>query len=43
MSILKQKTIQKQIEFSGIGLHTGKEVSLRLNQLYQILVLFLEE
>ena len=30
MSILKQKTIQKQIEFSGIGLHTGKEVSLKI-------------
>ena len=30
MSILKQKTIKNTIELSGIGLHSGKKVNLKL-------------
>ena len=30
MSILKQKTIKKPINLSGIGLHSGKEVNIKL-------------
>ena len=28
MSILKQKTLSKPIEFKGVGLHTGKKVKM---------------
>ena len=28
MSILNQKTLKKEIKFEGVGLHTGKEVSI---------------
>ena len=31
MSSLNQKTIKKEIKLNGIGLHTGKEVSMRIN------------
>lgn len=27
----KQRTLQKEVSFSGIGIHTGKQVSLRFN------------
>tara|TARA_Y100000590_G_scaffold352508_1_gene405089 strand:- start:640 stop:1560 length:921 start_codon:yes stop_codon:yes gene_type:complete len=30
MSILNQKTLKREIKFSGVGLHTGKEVSIRI-------------
>ena len=30
MSFLKQKTISKNIKFSGVGLHSGKEVNLEI-------------
>ena len=30
MSILNQKTLKKEVKFSGVGLHTGKEVSIRI-------------
>ena len=30
MSILNQKTINKKISFSGVGLHTGINVELNL-------------
>ena len=30
MSILSQKTINKKISLSGVGLHTGKPVKLNL-------------
>ena len=30
MSILTQKTINKPIHFSGVGLHTGKEVKMNI-------------
>ena len=30
MSILKQKTLKKEISLSGIGLHTGKKVNIKL-------------
>ena len=30
MSILNQKTILKPISFTGIGLHTGKEVEMKI-------------
>ena len=30
MSILNQKTLAKQVKFKGIGLHTGKEVSMTI-------------
>ena len=30
MSILKQKTLKKEINLSGIGLHSGKEVNIKL-------------
>ena len=30
MSILKQKTLKKEINLSGVGLHTGKNVNIRL-------------
>ena len=28
MSILNQKTLKQKVKFEGIGLHTGKEVSV---------------
>ena len=31
MSSLNQKTIKKEIKLKGIGLHTGKEVSMKIN------------
>ena len=31
MSSLNQKTIKKEINLKGIGLHTGKEVSMKIN------------
>ena len=31
MSSLNQKTIKKEIKLNGIGLHTGKEVSMKIN------------
>ena len=30
MSILKQKTLKKKINLSGVGLHSGKNVNIRL-------------
>ena len=30
MSILKQKTIKNTIKLSGVGLHSGKKVNLKL-------------
>ena len=30
MSILKQKTLKKEINLSGVGLHTGKKVNIKL-------------
>jgi len=30
MSILNQKTLKKDVKFEGVGLHTGKEVSIRI-------------
>ena len=30
MSIFKQKTISKDISISGVGLHTGKNASLKI-------------
>ena len=30
MSILKQKTLKKEISLSGVGLHSGKKVSIKL-------------
>ena len=30
MSILKQKTLSKPIEFKGVGLHTGKKVKMKI-------------
>ena len=30
MSVLNQKTIKKPIEFSGVGLHTGKKVNMKI-------------
>ena len=30
MSVLNQKTIRNEISFKGIGLHSGKEVNLKL-------------
>ena len=30
MSIFKQKTISKNINFEGVGLHSGKKVSMTL-------------
>ena len=30
MSIFKQKTISKKINFEGVGLHSGKKVSMTL-------------
>ena len=30
MSILKQKTIKKEINLSGVGLHSGKKVNIKL-------------
>ena len=32
MSILNQKTINNKITFCGIGLHTGKEVSITISE-----------
>ena len=31
MSIFKQKTITKNIKIEGVGLHSGKKVSLNIN------------
>ena len=30
MSILNQKTLKKEVKFEGVGLHTGKKVSIRI-------------
>ena len=30
MSILNQKTLKKEVKFEGVGLHTGKEVSIKV-------------
>ena len=30
MSILKQKTLKKEINLSGVGLHSGKSVNIKL-------------
>ena len=30
MSILNQKTLKKEVQFTGVGLHTGKEVSIKV-------------
>ena len=30
MSALSQKTLKKSIKFDGIGLHTGKKVSMKI-------------
>ena len=30
MSVLNQKTIKNEIDFRGIGLHSGKKVNLKL-------------
>ena len=30
MSILNQKTLKKEVKFEGVGLHTGKEVSIKI-------------
>ena len=30
MSILKQKTLKKEINLSGVGLHSGKNVNIKL-------------
>ena len=30
MSILKQKTLRKPIEFKGVGLHTGEKVKMKI-------------
>ena len=30
MSILKQKTLKKEVTLSGIGLHSGKNVNIKL-------------
>ena len=30
MSILNQKTLKKSVSFSGIGLHTGEKVNLKI-------------
>ena len=30
MSILKQKTLKEEINLSGIGLHSGKNVNIKL-------------
>ena len=30
MSILNQKTLKKEVKFAGVGLHTGKEVSIKV-------------
>ena len=43
MSILNQKTINKKIVLSGVGLHTGKLVELNLYPLLLIQELYLKE
>ena len=30
MSILNQKTLKKEVRFEGVGLHTGKKVSIKI-------------
>ena len=30
MSILNQKTLNKEVKFEGVGLHTGKEVIVKI-------------
>ena len=30
MSLLSQKTLNSNVKFNGIGLHTGKEVSINI-------------
>ena len=30
MSVLNQKTIKEPIKFSGVGLHTGKKVNMKI-------------
>ena len=30
MSILNQKTLKKEVKFEGVGLHTGKEVIVKI-------------
>ena len=35
MSILNQKTVKKIINFSGVGLHSGKLVKVRVNECNQ--------
>ena len=30
MSILNQKTLKTEVKFEGVGLHTGKEVSIKV-------------
>ena len=30
MSILNQKTLKTEVKFEGVGLHTGKEVTIKI-------------
>ena len=49
MSVLNQKTIKKIKEFTGVGLHSGKNVTMRLYPahpntgiIFKVIILFIQ-